>query len=300
MSTLKLRLLWGGGIAVTLGLAVWFAFVLKSDQGPDLSGKMAFDQKPGAQVPPAATFTDEQGKSVKIGDLIHDRPVVLFFAFYQCKGSCLLEFDSAVRAFRAMKTDVLGESYDAITVGLHPKETPELALAKKNNYLDQYNRPGAEKAWHFLTGKESETRKVADAVGFKYFYDEKKDMIVHPTGIVILTPGGKVARYFLGTEYSAPLIRDSLVAAATNEIFPASEKTFFLGCFQVDPATGKTLVHVQRATQLLGGVTLIALISSILVMNRKYKRGRYDAIAAQIASMPTHDSLGEEDAEGRS
>ncbi len=291
MTTLVRRLLWGGGIAAMLGLAVWFAFVLKNDQGPDLSGKMAFDQKPGAQIPLDATFTNEQGKLVRMGDLIKDRPVALFFAFYQCKGSCLLEFDGALKAFRSMKVDNLGETYDAITIGIHPKETHELALAKKNGYLDQYNRPGADKGWHFLVGEEKEARKVADAVGFKYFYDSKKDMIVHPTGIVMVTPSGRVARYFMGTEYSAPLLRESLVAAASNEISPATEKSFFLGCFQVDPTTGKTLVHVQRATQLMGGVTLIALISSILVMNKKYKRGRYDAITAQI-SQGKEDSAG--------
>lgn len=276
------RLWWGLGAVVLSGLAVWFAFVLKSDQGPDLSGKMAFEQRPGAQVPLDAEFRNEKGEKVRLGDLIGNRPVALIFAFYQCKGSCLLEFDGAIRAFRAMKTDSLGESYDAITIGIHPKETPELALAKKNGYLDQYNRPGAEKGWHFLVGEEKEARKVADAVGFEYFYDPVKDMIVHPTGMVILTPGGRVARYFLGTEYSAPLLRESLVAASANEIFPATEKSFFLGCFQVDPATGKTLIHVQRATQLLGGITLVALVSSILIMNRKYKRGRYDTLSPEI------------------
>jgi len=274
-----------------IGLAVWFAFVLKNDQGPDLSNKMAFNQKPGALIPMDATFKDEQGKLVRMRDLIGTRPVALFFAFYQCKGSCLLEFDGALKAFRSLKTDSLGETYDAITIGIHPKETPELALAKKNGYLDQYDRPGSEKGWHFLVGEEKEARKVADAVGFKYFYDAKKDMIVHPTGVVIVTPNGRVSRYFLGTEYSAPLLRESLVAAAANEISPVTEKSFFLGCFQVDPTTGKTLVHVQRATQVLGGITLIALVSSILVMNKKYKRGRYDAIAAQI-------SQGKEDSSG--
>ncbi len=277
------RMLWGGGIAVLVGLVVWFAMVLKSDQGPDLSGKMSFDQKPGAQVPLDATFKDETGKMVKMGDLIGDRPVVLFFAFYQCKGTCLLEFEGVLKIFRAMKVDSLGKSYDAITIGIHPKETPSLALAKKNNYLDQYNRPGAEKGWHFLTGDEAEARKVAKAVGFEYYYDKQKDMIVHPTGVVLLTPSGRVSRYFLGTEYSAPLVRESLVAAASSEIAPLAEKTFFLGCFQTDPTTGKTLIHVQRATQLMGGVTLIALISSILVMNKKYKRSRYDGITAQIS-----------------
>lgn len=294
MRVSKTRLYWGGGIAALIGLAVWFALVLKADQGPNLSGKMSFDQKPGAQIPLDAEFKDEQGKTIRIGDYFGDRPVAIMFAFYRCKGTCLLEFAGALKAFRAMKVDDIGKAYEVITIGIHPKETPELALAKKQGYMADYNRPGTDRGWHFLTGTEDQARKVAKAVGFEYYYDSAKDMIVHPTGLIVATPGGKVSRYFIGTEYSAPLLRESIVAAGVNEIGPVAERTYFLGCFQVDPASGKTLFHVQRATQLMGAVTIIALFSSILVMNRKYKRGRHDALSAHLEKI----SEGKEESAG--
>lgn len=207
------------------------------------------------------------------------------FAFYRCKGSCLLEFAGALKSFRAMKVDDIGKTYEVVTIGIHPRETPDLALAKKQGYMADYNRPGTENGWHFLTGSEEQARKVADAVGFEYFYDAEKDMLVHPTGLIVATPGGKVSRYFIGTEYSAPFLRESILAAGVNEIGPVAQRTYFLGCFQVDPASGKTLIHVQRATQLMGVVTVIGLLSSILIMNRKYKRGRHDALSAKLEKL---------------
>lgn len=281
----KTRLMWGGAIASLVGLAVWFALVLKADQGPNLSGKMSFDQKPGAQIPLDAEFKDEHGKTIRLGDYFGDRPVAIMFAFYRCKGSCLLEFAGALKSFRAMKVDDIGKTYEVVTIGIHPKETPDLALAKKQGYMADYNRPGTENGWHFLTGSEEQARKVADAVGFEYFYDAEKDMLVHPTGLIVATPGGKVSRYFIGTEYSAPFLRESILAAGVNEIGPVAQRTYFLGCFQVDPASGKTLIHVQRATQLMGVVTVIGLLSSILIMNRKYKRGRHDALSAKLEKL---------------
>lgn len=281
----KTRLMWGGAIAGLVGLAVWFALVLKADQGPNLSGKMSFDQKPGAQIPLDAEFRDEHGKTIRLGDYFGDRPVAIMFAFYRCKGSCLLEFAGALKSFRAMKVDDIGKTYEVVTIGIHPKETPDLALAKKQGYMADYNRPGTENGWHFLTGSEEQARKVAKAVGFEYYYDADKDMLVHPTGLIVATPGGKVSRYFIGTEYSAPFLRESILAAGVNEIGPVAERTYFLGCFQVDPVSGKTLIHVQRATQLMGVVTVIGLLSSILIMNRKYKRGRHDALSAKLEKL---------------
>lgn len=291
MTNGKGLLLGGVAFVVVAAAAVWFALLLKSDRGPDLTGKMSFDQRPGNQVPLDAKLRDESGKTVAFGDLIQDRPVVLMMAFYRCKGSCILQFDGALKAFKAIKIDNIGRDYEVVTVGIHPKETPDLAKAKKNDYLFRYNRPGSDRGWHFMTGDEAEVRKIADAVGFKYFYDPAKDLLVHPTGLVLLTPGGKVSRYFMGAEYSSRLLRESIVAAGANEVGPVAEKTYLLGCFQVDPKSGKILLHAQRATQLLGIITVVALATSIVVMNRKYKRGRYDALEDRLERI----SRGKED-----
>ncbi len=289
------RLLGALSTVITVALVVWFGWLLKQDQGPNLNQKMAFEQHPGAKVPLDAKFRDESGNEVTLAKYLNNgKPVVLMLVFYQCKGTCLLEFEGANKAFRAMSKDDIGKMYDVVTISIHPKETPALAMAKKKETLDTYNRPGAEAGWHFLTGEEAETRKVADVVGFKYYYNPVKDQVVHPTGLILLTPEGRVSRYFMGTEYTQPFLHDSLVAAASNNIGAITEKTFFLGCFQYDEVTGRTRLHVRRAIQLFGAVLLIAMIGSVLVMNKKYRRTRQDGLLRRLNEIaePKEESTG--------
>lgn len=292
---LSSRAWWGIGTAAAIGLTAWFGALLKRDQGPDLNKQMAFDQKLGAQVPLDAVVRNEEGKEIALGSLFGERPVALMLIFYQCKGTCLLEFEGAMKIFRALKVDDIGKSYDVVTLSIHPKETPELAKAKKSQYLSLYNRPESEKGWHFLTGDEEQVRKIASSVGFKYYYNPIKDQVVHPTGLIVLTPEGRASRYFLGTEYSSVVFRDSLVAAKSNAIGPEEQRTYFMGCFQYDPVSGKTRLHVWRALQLMGAVTLVALISSIVLMNRRYVRTRQDGLNIRLKEI----SQGKEDSTGR-
>lgn len=294
--TLSPRAWWGMGTAVAIGLTVWFGVILKRDQGPNLSKEMAFDQKMGAQVPVDALVRNEEGEEVRFGSFFKsDRPVALMLIFYQCKGTCLLEFEGAMKIFRALRVDDIGKSYDVVTLSIHPKETPELAKAKKSQYLALYNRRGSENGWHFLTGDEDQVRKIAASVGFQYYYNPEKDQVVHPTGLVVLTPEGRTSKYFMGTEYSSVLFRDSLVAASNNAIGIEDKREFLMGCFQFDPSTGKTRFHVWRALQLVGFATLIALLSSIVVMNRKYVRTRQDGLMMRLEEI----SQGKEDSTGR-
>lgn len=293
--TLSPRIWWGLGTVVALGLTVWFAVILKRDQGPNLSKEMAFEQKPGAQVPVEALVRNEEGEEVKFGSFFGERPVVLMLIFFQCKGTCLLEFEGAMKIFRALRVDDIGKSYDVVTLSIHPKETHELAKAKKSQYMALYNRRGSEDGWHFLTGDEDQVRDIAASVGFQYYYNPEKDQVVHPTGLVVLTPEGRASRYFMGTEYSSVLFRDSLVAARSNAIGVADKREFLMGCFQFDPTTGKTRFHVWRALQLVGAATLIALLSSIVLMNRRYVRTRQDGLLMRLEEI----SEGKEDSTGR-
>jgi len=294
MTHAQRRMLGVASAVLTALLLGWFIWLLRQDQGPNLNAKMAFDQHPGVKIPLDAQFKDENGNAVTLANYFNTKPVVLMLVFYQCKGTCSLEFEGANKAFRAMSKDSIGKMYDVVTISIHPKETPALAMAKKKEVLDTYNRPGAEAGWHFLTGTEEETRKVAEAVGFKYYYNPVKDQVVHPTGLVLLTPEGRVSRYFMGIEYTQPLLHDSLVAAASNNIGAITEKTFFLGCFQYDEVTGRTRLHVRRAIQLFGAALLIGMIGSAFAMNKKYRRTRQDGLLQRLNDIaePKEESAG--------
>lgn len=262
------------GVVALVGAAVGFAFALKQAAGEDLTKAVGLDQRLNAQVPLDASFQDSDGKTVALGDLVK-RPTVLMLVFYRCvdvSGTCFLEMEGAIKAFRSMKKDTIGKDFDVVTLSIHPKETPELAAAKKTQFLKQYGRPEAEQGWRFLTGTDDQIKRVADSVGFKYRYNAEKDQILHPAGLVILTPEGKVARYFYGADYPAKVLRDSLVAAG-NGVVGERSVPILLGCFMYDETTGKTRLHVKNALKLTGGTTVFILGLSIFLMTRRPRRG---------------------------
>jgi protein SCO1 len=256
------------GVLAVLGLTGMFIRSLMLVQGERLIDAMDFDQKLGAQVPLETVFKNEAGDDVQLASLMGERPAVLMLVFYTCRSTCRLEFEGALKSFKAMRKDDIGESFDVVTISIHPKETPALAKAKKEEILAQYGRPQSRDGWHFLTGDLDQIQAVAESVGFKFRYIEEKDQIIHPTGLVLLTPEGRVSRYFYGTEYPAIMLRDSIVAAADRQIGSPVQEILF-GCFQYDMATGEIRVNVHNAIRVGGIATLSILLFSIFTMNRR-------------------------------
>ncbi len=161
-----------------------------------------------------------------------------------------------------------GQEFDIITISFDPDETPDLAAAKKAGYLKEYARPQAEKGWHFLTGSEDAISRVTRAVGFKYVYDPKIDQYAHASVIMVLTPQGKVARYFYGIDYSSRDLRFALVDASKSKIGSIADK-LLLYCFHYDPTVGKYSAHALNLIRLGGIATLLVLGGFILKMRRK-------------------------------
>ena len=260
------------------GLTILFASALKSVQGEDLTAQIGLDQKLSSQVPLEAKVRDEEGKTVRFGKFFGKRPVVLLLVFYRCvdrNGVCLMEFEGAVKSFRALKKNEIGKDYDVVALSIHPKETADLARSKKEKFLRDYGRPESRPGWHFLTGDEKEVRKVADAVGFRYKYNAAKDQILHPAGLMVLSAQGKVSKYMYGYNYASPILNEAIEVAAKDGV-GFKEEPKLLGCFMYDPASGKTRLHVQNALKVGGFSTLFILIVSIFTMNRmSARRGRH-------------------------
>jgi len=177
-----------------------------------------------------------------------------------------------------MKTDFIGETYDVVTVSIHPKETPELARTKKKEILARYmagrdekKQANVEANWHFLTGAQKEVEKITNSVGFRYTYNAEKNRVVHPTCLILVTPEGRVSQYLIGDRLPQPYTRNALLAAGQNVIGTPAQAVTYFGCFTYDPTTGKTMLHVKGAIQILGAITLIAMLASIISMNRRYK-----------------------------
>ncbi|MGH8068778.1 MAG: SCO family protein [Candidatus Entotheonellia bacterium] len=241
-------------------------------QPPGVLREIGWDQRLGAPVPLDLTFRDEAGNMVRFGDYLGQKPLILTLNYYECPMLCPLVLDGLLRALRALPFTI-GDQFNVATVSIDPGETPALAAAKKAHYVRGYGRDGAAAGWHFLTGEEAAIRQLTQAVGFRYAYDAAKDQYAHAAGIVVLTPQGRVARYFYSIEFSPRDVRLALVEAAAGGIGSPIDQ-FLLYCYQYDPATGGYTLAVRRVLQLAGLLTVLGLGGFMLVMFRRERSPR--------------------------
>lgn len=238
-------------------------------------GRIGYDQHLGAQVPLDIPLRDEAGRTVRLGEFFGKRPVILTLNYYNCPMLCTVELNSLLRSLRTLSFDV-GDQFEIVTVSIDPAETSALAAAKKAGYIRRYGRPGAQGGWHFLTGDDESIRLLTRAVGFRYAYDRASGQFVHPAGIVVLTPGGRIARYFYGIEYPPRDLRLGLIEASARRIGSPVDQVLML-CLRYDPSTGKYTLFILNIMRIFGVITAGALGTSLLVMFRRDRRGRIQA-----------------------
>lgn len=239
---------------------------------PKALNGVGIDQKLNEQLPLDLVFKDENGVSVKLGDYFKKKPVVLSLVYYQCPMLCNQVLNGMVTAFKVMAFQP-GQEFEVVTVSFDPRETAALAAAKKNtyvNYLPEARRSGAADGWHFLTGDEANIKRLTEAVGFRYHFDEATNQFAHASAIYVTTPQGKLARYFYGIDYAPRDLRLGLIEAADNKIGSPVDQ-LLLYCFHYDPATGKYGATVMNLMQLGGGLTLIAMVVMFMVLRRREK-----------------------------
>ena len=243
----------------------------ETPQPPPPTKDVGFDQKLGDQVPLNLVFKDQEGRTVRLSDYFGKKPVVLNLVYFECPMLCGMAIEGLLRSLRALTFDV-GKEFDVLTVSFDSREGPELAKAKRANVLEQYDRPSAEKGWHFLTGDEASIRALTSAVGFRYVWDESQKQFAHATGIVVLTPQGRISRYFFGIEHSTKDLRLGLMDSTSEKIGSLADKMLLM-CFHYDPKSGRYTPAITKVLKGGAALTLIGLVSFIVVMLRREKRG---------------------------
>jgi len=238
-----------------------------------VSEKIGLTQKLGVKVPMDLPFRDEAGREVTLGQYFQgERPVVLTLVFFGCKGSCLMIRDGLLKVLNSQKKLHAGRDFDVIVASIHPKETPQLAAEAKKFWTENYKVQGTEGAWHFLTGDMPAIQSLTQAVGFKFDYDPKTDVIVHPATLVLLTPDGTASYFMQGAVYSAKEFHDAMLKAARSEVGQTSPVVRWPACLAYDPATGKYRVIVENVLVWLGLLTVAFLFGSIGYMAFKHRR----------------------------
>ncbi len=240
--------------------------------GQTILNGLAFDQKLDAQLPLDAEFKDHDGNAITLGKVFGQGPVVLAMAYARCPNMCTVVYRETFQALEKVRFNV-PDAYRVVFISIDPNEKTAAAAKKRRTYLKTYKREDLDKGTFFLTGEESQIRRVADAMGFSYRYDEKTNQYVHPSGIIVATPKGRISRYLYGIHYNPQDLRLAMVEASENKIGTLADH-LLLFCFKYDPTQGKYGFVIMSLVRSLSGLTVTALGGYIWMMLREERRKR--------------------------
>lgn len=217
----------------------------------------------GSALPKTLGFRDASGKPVVLGDFFDgEHPVILTLNYSNCPMLCSLQLNGLVDGLKQVEWGI-NKEYRIVTISLDPNESQELTQRTQNRYLTQYGRPEAPGGWHFLTGSETNVRAFADAIGFGYRYDEKRQEYAHPAAIALASPDGRIMRYLYGLTYPSDTLRLALVEASEGRIGTTLDR-LILYCFHYDATEGR-YAPVARNIMQLGGVAFVVLLSAFVI-----------------------------------
>jgi protein SCO1/2 len=238
---------------------------------PDaILGAIGFDQRLDAQLPLDLPLRDASGQAVLLGNYFTDKPVVLSLGYWECPNLCSLSRSGLLQSLEELDFTV-GRDFEIVMVTIDPAETPALAATIKQQYVMGYNRAGSEDGWHFLGGEHDAVDQLAERVGFRYAYDAEQDEYAHVSGLVVLTPQGKVARYLYGIDYDPRDLRLSLVEATANRIGTFTDQVL-LFCYTYNPVTGTYSLLLMRVMQTAAGLTVAFLGGMLWLLLRNERR----------------------------
>ena len=238
---------------------------------PGLLSQVGIDQHLNQQVPLHLVFNDESGREVHLGELFGKRPVILAMVYYECPMLCTQVLNGLTGSLKGINLNA-GKDFDVVAISFDPRDNdkPDLAKNKKLSYLEHYGRPGTDSGWHFLTGSQESIKAVTDAAGFKYEWDDKTQQFAHAAAVMVVTPEGKMSRYFYGIDYAPKDIKFGIMDSAQAKVGNPAEQ-LLLYCYHYDPASGKYGFAILRVMRLAGVATLLGLGAMAFVFWRKNK-----------------------------
>lgn len=281
---LKIRLFIVTSLSALIVLLTTFAPLeiaaqVASDDNPDLE-RIDIIEHLGDTLPLSLEFIDDHGEKVLLEQYFNDdKPVILVLGYYECPMLCGLVLNGLTSGLQELAWNP-GDKFNIVSVSIDPEESYQLAGAKKANYVEKLGREGAENGWAFLVGSQDNSQALADAVGFKFFYDEKLDQYAHPAAIFVLTEDGVISRYLYGIELAEQDLRLSLLEASEGKIGNTVDR-LILYCFQYDPDAKGYVVMATNVMKLGGVITIIvlAIFFGIMLTRERLKR-------RQAAAMP--------------
>ena len=228
---------------------------------------VGFEPPLNGQMPLDLPFRDETGRTVQLREYFGAKPVVLAFVYYSCPMLCDQVEQGVVGSLRMLSFNP-GRDYEVVFISFDSRETPQMAAAKKKSALSHFDRPETAPAWHFLTASQQSIDAVTHAANFRYNFDQKTNIFAHPSGVMILTPDGRISRYFYGVEYPGRDMRLGLVDASAGKIGTPIDHVL-LFCYQYDPAAATYSASILKIMRLAAVLTVVCLVGAILIFRRR-------------------------------
>jgi protein SCO1 len=263
-------------LALLLSLTACRAQMIPDNVGQSSNGlppalvNVGFDPQLNAQIPLDAAFTDEMGNPVRLRDYSGQKPIVLVFVYFNCPMLCTQVEQSVVGTLKMISFNP-GMDYQVVFLSFDPSDTPDAALVKKHQAMSRFARPATEAGWHFLTGSRESIDAVTKAANFRFTYDEKSKVFAHASGILLLTPDGRISRYFFGVEYPPSNVRLGLVDASAGKIGTPVDH-FLLFCYQYDPTKARYSATILTVIRMGGVVTLLCIAIGFVIFRRREHR----------------------------
>jgi protein SCO1/2 len=270
---------------IARGQAVPSNIGVNSTTMPAQLQNVGFDPQLNAQIPLDLPFVDENGNNVQLHDYFKQKPVVLAFVYYGCPMLCNQVEQGVVGALR-MLSFTPGRDYEVVFVSFDPRESADMAAQKKKSALAHFRRPETASGWHFLTGTQESIDTATKAANFRYSFDSKTNLFAHASGIMLLTPGGRISRYFYGVEYPGRDMRLGLVDASAGKIGTPIDRAL-LFCYQYDPSSATYSASILKIIRLGGILTVLCIVGGILIFRRR------DATQASMRRAQPHRTLNE-------
>ncbi|MGE0887320.1 MAG: SCO family protein [Blastocatellales bacterium] len=266
----------GAIAAICLVVFIFFAKAMAQPAGmrPPVLKDVGVDQLLDNQVPLDLEFKDETGRAVKLQEYFTDKPIVLSLVYYDCPQLCSLTLNGLMNVLKTLPMKA-GKDFISLTVSFDPKETPELAAEKRNTYLQKLANPELNNGWHFLTGDEKNTLALAKSVGFRFVWDPVSKQYAHSSALIIITPQGKVSRYFYPSDVLSNFeprdIRFGVLDASNGKIGSLADQVI-LYCYQYDPNRGTYGLVLMRIMRIFAVITIVTLVALILFLRHKTKQ----------------------------
>lgn len=235
---------------------------------PDILQQVGIDQHLNQQIPLDLVFNDEAGQPVQLRQYFGSKPVILALVYFQCPMLCSQVQNNLTGALNGIVRFNVGRDFNVLTVSFDPRDTPQTAAESKKTYMSRYRRTGAEQGWHFLTGRKDQIDALAGAVGFRYAWDPESNQFAHGSGIMLLTPDGRLAQYYYGIEYAPRDIQLGLIEASRGKIGNLADQVL-LYCFHYDPTRGKYGAAIFNILRISAAATVLLLGGFMVIMFRR-------------------------------